>query len=94
MCDLDEDGIECIPNIGLKKQILDKWAVLLTNQRRFVHDRYSGDSPIVKESVLIWIDIPNIPTSHVYSVKEIELSREDSLFMSIESITEIEDKTF
>ena len=94
MCNLDEDKIECVPHAGLKTQMFSKWAMLLTNQRRFVQDEYSGDTPIVNESVLTWIDIPHRPTHQVYSVKETELSREDSIFMSIASVTEIEEKAF
>ena len=94
MCDLDEDKIECIPHVGLKKQMIYKWAMLLTNQRRFVQDEYSGDTPIVNESVFTWIKIPSRPTQLNYSVKETELSREDSIFMSIASVTEFEEKAF
>ena len=94
MCDLDEEEIECAPRVGVKTQMLGKWALLLTNQQRFVQDIYRGDTPIVNESVLTWIDIPLRPTHQVYSVKETELSREDSIFMSIASVTEIEEKAF
>ena len=36
MCDLDEDEIECVPHLGLNKQIIGKWALLLKNHQRFV----------------------------------------------------------
>ena len=58
MCDLDEDENECVPHVSYRKKMRSKWAVLLTNQRRFVQDRYSGDTPIVNESILTWIKIP------------------------------------
>ena len=62
LCNLDFHGTECVPHKGYKKQMLEKYAMLLTNQRRFISDKYSGDTPTVKESVITWIDFPLIPT--------------------------------
>ena len=62
--------------------MLYKYAVLLTNQRRFVKDKYGG-TPIVNESVLTWIDFPITPSNHIYYVSETEIAREDSILMSI-----------
>ena len=46
------------------------------------------------ESLLNWIMIPFIPTQHIYGIKETELEREDSIFMSLESVTENWDSGF
>ena len=37
------------------------------------------------------MDIPAVPAFYSFSVKETKLSRDDSIFMSIESVTEIEE---
>ena len=68
--------------------------VLFQNQHRYELDNYSGETPIVKESVLNWIRFPTRPTTQIYKVKETELKREDNIFMSIESVTEIEENAF
>ena len=38
--------------------------------------------------------MPIIPATHNYKVKETDLTREDSIYMSIASVTEIEEKAF
>ena len=68
--------------------------VVLQNQSRFVHDAYGSESPIVRESKLSNIEIPRTPTRAFHSIKETEILREDNLFMSIQSVTEIEDRVF
>ena len=94
LCDLDAEEIECVPHLGYQKQMSNKYALILMNQKRFIQDKYSGDTPIVLESVLKWVAFENKPILHIYNIKEIELTREDSIFMQIDSLTEIEEKAF
>ena len=83
LCTLDNHETECVPHKGYKKQMLGKYAMILNNQRRFVSDKYDGDSPIVKESVITWIDFPLEPTIRIYNVQETNVEREDNIFMSV-----------
>ena len=65
------------------------------NQRRYDQDKYSGDTPIVNESYLHWIDFPTIsPMNYILSIKETHIEREDSIISSIESLTTKEGSAF
>ena len=94
-CKNDDEDMECVPiDKGFRRSMMKKQLVLLTNQRRFIQEKYDGNSPIVKESVLKKINWPNQPTHYDLSVSEIQLTREDNPLMSIYSVTEIEESAF
>ena len=67
--------------------MLGKYAMMLNNQRRFVADKYTGDSPIVSESVITWIDFPLEPTMQIYNVQETKVTRDDGIFVAINEFT-------
>lgn len=59
-----------------------------------MQDKYSGDSPVVKESSLLWAEFPPFPTGYIMSVKETLIEREDNIFAQIGSLTSQEDAAF
>ena len=66
----------------------------LTNQRRFLTEDYSSDTPIINESVMDFLEIPIRPVKRIMEISETVLSREDNLLMAINYVTEKEETFF
>ena len=49
---------------------------------------------MIKESLIQYFEVPNLQQVRLFSVKETILEREDSLAMTIESVTGREEKFF
>ena len=91
--DLDE-ALICDPGTEYWYDLSEKWITVLMNERRFLSDNYSAKTPVLKESVLSWMRFPHRALEKEYKVKETALFREDSLFMAVNGITQIEDEAF
>ena len=72
----------------------EKHLVTLTNQRRFVSDKYEGDTPILKESIVTWYEFPRTPLGKFFTINVSLLERDDSLFINIEDVTKVEETYF
>ena len=53
----------------------------------FDQDSYGNDSPIVKELVPKWYEIPKFQQLRNFEIKKTELTREDNLFFALAGIT-------
>ncbi len=53
-----------------------------------------SDSPVPKQAVYKWYDVPLLPTKHNMMVQEIGLSLEDNLVMALEGFTGKEEKFY
>ena len=84
----------CVPSVDYKKKMQNKFLVTLTNQKRFESDNYSRETPIVKESVTDWREIPREPQLITLEVRQTQLVREDNLIIAINDVTEFEEEYF
>ena len=68
--------------------------VVLSNQQRFLETSYDRDSPILNESKLDFIDIPQYQMFEYYEISETVVAYEDNLIMAITGLTNKEEKMF
>ena len=68
--------------------------VVLTNQQRFLETTYDRDSPILNESKLDFIDIPQFQLSQYYEVSETAIAYDDNFVMAITGLTDVEETMF
>ena len=80
----DKDSIECTPVPGYRKSMRSKYVVLLVNQHRFQRDKYTGDTSIIKESVMKWVKFSTQQITSIWNINEARIVREDNLLMSID----------
>ena len=66
----------------------------LTNNGRFEQDDFSSDSPIVRESLMNWYEIPARPLRHVFEITQTDVERDDNLLISLSGITENNESFF
>ena len=66
----------------------------MKNQERFDTESYASGGPIVKESTLVWSEIPTHSVKRNIRVEESILERDDNQFMSINGVTDDEDTFF
>ena len=58
-----------------------------------MQNNYNG-SPILRESVISWYEIPARPLKHYLEIEKTVLERDDNLFMSLSGITTKEESFF
>ena len=51
---------QCTVSNAVDSQLYYKQAVMWINRMRFDQLEYSKDSPVIKESLMKWFDIPNL----------------------------------
>ena len=56
--DLDE-AMVCEPGNQYWYDLSSKWLTVLKNEHRFLSDNYHAKTPILKESVLTWMQFPH-----------------------------------
>ena len=85
---------ECITDNEIDNKLFERQIGMWVNRMRFDQLEYSKDSPVYKESKIEFFHVPSLQEKRLFSIKESILQREDSLLMSIETLTGIEEEFF
>lgn len=67
---------------------------MMTNSMRLDQLEYEKETPVIKESRILFFEFPNLQQVRTFSIKETILEREDNLLMAIEAVTGDEDNFF